>query len=426
MRRRRTQRGESTLEDTIVDDVIRCYLNSDDFNGFNWSYIPSLPEGTPELLKEIIRPLIAAGRLSIRFADQMPFIKRLPDAPIEYQLQQLDKSSMDLVRLFPTIEEMKKRVRSSRYPGRPFSLELARGHAQLEPRFFDPVVLEQYINDPRYTCPISDISGSIHPRDEGHERQSDRVYLQTFGFAYDSKWNRAVVVYLRYLHDFSPEHQQLWRARELQGDYELHPDYFRGSIIGVWSDHVQILDAILMEQKAINDMARLMSRPPLFHHEFVNSRPEGLRFLIRPSRREYLAFIHVLDKILSDNINLDFFGNDVQRTEPIRRADGETETRLKGSLRILEEWLRGRFHPREGDPIAALMAPLKKVRRLRQKPAHALQTDKFDKAVFKQQFEEIVAVYESIAALRTIFQQHPSCAAYQLDEFLRCDKIRTF
>lgn len=426
MPRARHRERKPNLADQIVDDVVHQYLGSGDFNGFDWSYMPKLPQGTPALLKEMVRPLIAAGRVSIRFSEEMPFIKRLPDPPIEYQLQKLDDSNMHLVRLFPTIDEMKRRVRASRYPGRPFSLELARGHAQLEPRFFDPIVLEQYLNDPRYSCPFSDISGSIHPHEEGHDRESDKVFLQTFGFAYDSNWNRAVVVYLRYLHDFSPEHQQLWRARELYGDYKLHPDYYRGSLVGVWSDHIQILDAILFEQKAINDMAHLMNRPPLFRKQFVDGRPDGLRFLIRPTRREYSAFIHVLDKILSENINLDFFGSDVSRTEEIKLHDGHVETRTKGSLRILEEWLRARFHPREGDPLTQAMAPLKHVRHLRQKPAHAIQQDEFDKTIFKQQFDLIVSVYNSLSGLRVAFQQHPACTNYKIDEFLDSGKIRTF
>lgn len=417
---------KSNLADQIVDDVVRQYLTSGDFNGFDWSYMPDLPQGTPELLREMVQPLIASGRLSIRFGDEMPFIKRLPEPPIEYQLQKLEKSNMDLVRLFPTVAEMKKRVRASRYPGKPYTLELARGHAQLEARFFDPIVLEQYINDPRYSCPISDISGSIHPQDAGHARESDRVFLQTFGFAYDSNWNRAVVVYLRYLHDFSPEHQQLWRAREFHGDYKLHPDYFRGSLVGAWSDHIQILDAILFEQKAINDMARLLNRPPLFRKEFIDGRPEGLRFLIRPTRREYSAFVQVLDKILSENINLDFFGTDVARTEEITRGNGQIETRTKGTLRILDEWLRASFHPREGDPLTELMAPLRQVRQLRQRPAHALEQDQFDRAIFKQQFDLIESTYNSLWGLRVAFQQHPACVDYQLDEFLRSGKIRTF
>jgi hypothetical protein len=417
------------LGDEVVADVVEQYLKSGDFNGFDWSYMARAPEFTPEVLKSIVRPLIASRRVSVRFSDDMPFIKRLPDPPVDYQLEKLAADSMQLVRLFPTVEEMKRRVRASRYPGRPFTLELARGHAQLEPRFFDPIVLEQYLNDPRYWCQVSDTSGSIHTHDDAEIRDADRVYIQTFGFAYNSDLDRAVVVYLRYLHDLSPQHQQLWRARELHGDYQLHPDYFRGSLVGIWPEHIEILDAILLEQKAINDLARLIKGKPLFRKEFAEGRPDGLRFLIRPTRREYLAFAHVLDKIISENINTDFFAGEVELVETIDTRTGPA-SRQKGSLRIFEEWLRRRFHPRdyaeESDPIAKAFAPFRKVRKLRQQPAHALDDDAFDHEIFKHQRELIVDVYYSLKGLRLAFQQHPLCASYTVDEFLDSGKVRIY
>jgi hypothetical protein len=134
----------------------------------------------------------------------------------------------------------------------------------------------------------------------------------------------------------------------------------------------------------------------------------------------------VLDKILSENINLEFFGNDIARTEEILRRGGGVETRAKGSLRLLEEWLRARFHPKGGDPIKQMFDPLKEVRKARQKPAHALQPDAFDRAIFREQHDLIVAVYNSLLGLRIVFQRHPACVDYEVEEFLDSDKIRTF
>ena len=45
-------------------------------------------------------------------------------------------------------------------------------------------------------------------------REHDQVLLQTFGFAYDKDLKRAVAVFLRYLHDLSPEHQRVWAAKD--------------------------------------------------------------------------------------------------------------------------------------------------------------------------------------------------------------------
>ena len=77
---------------------------------------------------------------------------------------------------------------------------LAQGAAQLEFRAFDLSVLEFYRNDPRYHYTTDDIHGSISVRQEHSGlRDSDQVFLQTFGYCYDEDVNRAVAVFLRYL-----------------------------------------------------------------------------------------------------------------------------------------------------------------------------------------------------------------------------------
>jgi hypothetical protein len=102
--RKRKRISDDPLEQ-LVEDVVNYYLTSGDFNGYDWSYRSSLPEQTPDLLKKMVRPVIAAGRLTIRTDSQFPFIKRLPDEPIEEQLRRLDESNMHLLRLFPSVSE---------------------------------------------------------------------------------------------------------------------------------------------------------------------------------------------------------------------------------------------------------------------------------------------------------------------------------
>ena len=70
--------------------------------------------------------------------------------------------------------------------------------------------------------------------------ESDQVFLQTFGFCYDANLNRAVAVFVHYLSDLTPEHQQIWKAKELTGEYTLHPDYYRNSILGQWDEKISI------------------------------------------------------------------------------------------------------------------------------------------------------------------------------------------
>src|SRR2546427_2325363 len=88
---------------------------------------------------------------------------------------------------------------------------------------------------------------------------------------------------------WSPEHQQVWAARMLTGDYKLHPGYFDASILGERPKGVPIFNAFLHEQHHINEMAKLMRRAPLFREEFVHDKPRGFAFLIRPTLREFNA-----------------------------------------------------------------------------------------------------------------------------------------
>ena len=101
---------------------------------------------------------------------------------------------------------------------------LALGEAQLTPVFFELSALEPYYRDPRYLFHYADMGGRISIRDEAsrssdvHDR--DKIFLQTFGIAYDGYRNRVVVVYLRYLADLSRDEDAVespdWHAEVLK------------------------------------------------------------------------------------------------------------------------------------------------------------------------------------------------------------------
>src|SRR6185369_8023161 len=146
----------------------------------------------------------------------------------------------------------------------------AKGFGQLDYRCFDLSVLEFYRNDPRYYYKVDDISGEIFVEDDVSHTlpESDRIFLKTFGFGYDKDMNRAVVAFLRYLHDLTPEHQQVWNSKLLKDDYTIHPDYYDQAVRGEWTDHFPILDAFGFELHHINEMCKLIGKPPLFHKTF--------------------------------------------------------------------------------------------------------------------------------------------------------------
>jgi hypothetical protein len=269
--------------------------------------------------------------------------------------------------------------------------------------------LEFYRNDPRYYYSNNDINGCIGVQDEYYEseqmREGDRVLLQTFGFAYDEDLNRAVAVYLRYLADLSPEHQQIWRAKELKGNYRLHSDYFRTTIMGDWGEGGSIFSAFVNELYIINRMSEAMGRPPLFRIDcgkYGAGKPQNFSFLVRPTFEEFNNFILLLDKLLSDNIDRDFFQNEVPYENESRRGDGKIVVQQKSTLQILDDWVRKYFGTPDWEPWNESIRAMREVRKLRQTPAHAISKNLFDQRYFKEQRDIIIRAY---AGVRNGWQQ---------------------
>ena len=379
---------------TVLNTITDFYLSSKDFNGITAGELFEAfgPDRNPilEALRQLISQNLAAiidGRVEIN-----PHIIRTHFEPTENQLERIDNDSLSQCCLYPRAAHLETVVDRSRYRDQPYKLALALGEPQLAFRAFDLSVLEIYRNDPRYFYRAGDISGSISVRDEHFESdrmvESDQVLLESFGFAYDENLNRAVAAYLRYLADLSPEHQQIWKARELPSGYKLHPDYYRNTIIGDWGERVSICDAILKEIWVLNQMSEAMDRPTLFRKDFGEygeDKPRDFTFLLRPTLSEYNNFVHLLDKMLSENINRDFFQSEVSYQDEEELQDGRIRVQEKGTLRILDEWVRRFFRTDDWEPWDTSIKSLKKIRRERQRPAHAIDENRFDQKYFKDQ-----------------------------------------
>jgi hypothetical protein len=308
-------------------------------------------------------------------------------------------------------------------------LELALGQAQLAHRAFDLSVLEAYRNDPRYYYQTNDVSGSIHVSDEygKHMPESDRILLQSFGFAYDPSLNRAVAVFLRYLADLSPEHQRIWNTKLLNDEYKLHPDYYRSSILGQWYEGVSMFDAFTEELHCINEMCKLIGWPPLFRQEFrEGTRPKTFAFLIRPTLTEFNGFCHLLDKMMSDNLNRDFFKGRVSMETEHKRNDGKVEVRHKGTIQMLDDWIRTRFRPTDRQPIDDMIAIFKEVRQRRQRPAHGISEDAFGQKYFREQRELMIKAYDSVRTIRLMLANHPKSTACEVPSLLQEGRIWTY
>jgi hypothetical protein len=422
-------------QSVILDALTRHYLESHDFNGMAAGALTQTTQASWDELRLYLEPLIEAQLIGVLGSEMgNPHIVRVGFPDTATQIESLAKPDPYHTCLYPRTDHLKQVVAPDLFEDEPYKRELALGAPQLSFRPFDLSVLEYYRNDPRYLYTNDDVSGRVCVSDEFFQSQqmvdSDQVLLQTFGFAYDADFNRSVAVFIRYLADLSPEHQRVWRAKELTADYELHPDYYRPSILGEWPEGISMCRALIEELQVINDMAVALGREPLFRTDFRDNRttvPREFCLLIRPTCKEFNNFVHVLDKLLSENINKRCFGTDVSFEVETQRKDGRIQVEQKGTLRALDEWIRMQFHTENWTQWNESIEAMRRVRKLRQRPAHGLDDDKFDQQYIKDQRELMIQAYSAVRTLRLILENHPSIDAsrIKMSDWLREGKIWT-
>lgn len=421
------------MNQSVTDAVTKQYLESGDFNGYPVYAIKKAFNVEDNEAKDLLRDLIRARCIDVVFGNihPNPHIKAFSDTTADQQIEFLeDLEFSDHFCLYPSRETLSKTKQINDYSGEPYTEQLALGGGQLDFRVFDLSVLEHYRNDPRYYYQTDFINGQISVTDEYFESElmadHDQVLLQTFGFAHDKDLKRVVAVFLRYLSDLSPEHQKIWKSKELSGDYQLHPDYLRNSM-GHWGTRFSIFEAFNQEMLVINEMASLMGKPPLFKNTYQHDYPRNFGFLLRPTLTEFNAFVLLLDQLMSDNLNKKFFTPELEPEEDHQRKDGKVEVRRKGTIALLDEWVNLYFRPQEPEPLERMLASFRKVRKLRQKPAHSVREDEFDQKYFHEQRSLVIDAYGAVRTLRLVLANHPSVRANppEIHEFLCEGKIWT-
>lgn len=418
----------------ILDEITQYYLSSDDFNGVPLGGLAKSLAVDWEDLVVPLGELIEEERACVidSVTDVNPHIMRVGYESRESQIAKLEAAIADThACVYPLPKHLEMVVDVTLYEGSPYVLCLALGVPQLAFRAFELNVLEFYRNDPRYRYTNDDVRGQIYLKDENISAadmdERDRIFLNTFGFCYDEDMNRAVAVFVRYLADLSPEHQQIWKAKEVTGDFTLHPDYYQNTIVGDWGEGISIFDAFLWEQQIINDMAQAMNRPHLFRNDFRDEgKPVEFGFLVRPTLKEFNEFVHTFDKIISENINKKFFMNEIPYESEEVRGDGKVIVWQKSTLNLLDEWIHKFFRPRDWEPVDEMIAVFKEVRKKRQKPAHAINENRFDQDYFHEQRDLITRAYGGVRILRLILANNPLTDKVEIHPILREGKIWTY
>ena len=424
----------------LLGHITDFYLKSHDFNGI---LVNDLIQGLEPSSLVTIKSLVLGGYVEVYSTEYEvnAHIKRLPALEISSQIKFLDGMDSQTVCLYPSVKHMRRRLPGRVHRGQPFKRFLALGHAQLEPIYFRLGVLERYQSDPRYIFRFDGLDGHISVKETAYRGRemgkADKIMLETFGIGTDAKGHRVIVSFPRYLANLSARHQQHWQSYRVQGECKMERNYGLRGLWGQWTDGVSIYDALLEEISHINRMCQQIGLPNLFRRNYsAESRdyeddqpleePKGFGLLMVPTRKRYLDFASVLDKIISENLNTEFFAVQGIELKEETLKDGQTLVVQKGTLRLLEEWLTKKIRIQAENGPTIIVGPLKEVRKLRQSPAHKFVNDEYSIEYQSRKEKLILDVYIAISNIRMFFQTHPSARGYAFPDHLKPENLVVF
>lgn len=437
------------MKDRIENMVYEFFVASSDFNGIPLRNVSQKLNIGYEKSIDLIKELVKDDIISIQSSTN-PHIIGFQHYPIKSQIHILEeaKKTKEVLQsfreitfsiedtefpicLYPSKNYLQKKRNLDEFGNAFYTKQLALGEPHLKPIFFEIEVLDRYFNDPRFDFEFKDYSGQISCLYDKNEnpivREEDEVFLKTFGLGFDENGDRLAVVYLRYLKDLTPEHQVFWRSKEKSGNCKMIEEYHQNTIQGDWTFSYSIFSGFLGEQKCINDLTELAFSKPIFRRTYEKeNRPKEFTFFFTPTLKNYNDFILLLDKMISENINRDFFEGKVELFEYVNLEGGIVERKSKGTLQLFEEWLTKVFNVKGDGTVSDLFKPLKKIRRERQNPAHKINENQYDKQYIEKQKEIMKETYSVFRNLRNIFHQHPKANNFEIPDWLENGHIKTF
>lgn len=440
-------------KERVLKEIYNFFIKSRDFNGIPLTTLASNLKIEYKLILLILTELILEDNVSIQNGEN-PHIIRFNHYKTNQQLELLKEAEKNkeecldeltienehtirimtnshLLCVYPSQSYLKLYRNVKKYDSIPFSKRLALGEPQVYPAYFELNVLERYLNDPRYSFKFESYRGYIYTsgsdKNTSKLKKNDQTFLQSFGLGYDNKGKRVVVVFLRYLSDLTSNHQNYWKSKEITTKCKIAKEYVQNSFYGEWSRGISYYSAFIQEQKIINELCKLINRKTFFKETFEDDKaPREFSFFLSPTLHNYESFISLLDKMISENINKDFFKGFIDLVSVEKISKNMVERKHKGTLNLLEEWLSKYFCFDDKNGLKLVMKPLKLIRKERQKPAHKISENYYDEKLFLQQKKIMKNVYFSISNLRYIFSKHPNSVDYKMPNWISNCEIKDF
>ena len=385
-------------------------MSSPNYNGLP---IKSVAESVDYLEVE---KLIRSGLVEAICGGINPHVKHFTKTEtINNQLTHLFERNQDIC-LYPTQLALESIEKDNE---KPYTRLLQSGYGQYEVLFFEVSVLEEYYNNPKYLLYDLGYRGSIYAREEYDEEDMIKDYGMAYhvSFKTTGDLDRAVAVFIHDLAKLSKKSQLKWYSREIdnQNEWEVNGGFIKNLVYGQWIDTIWIYTAFLQEQIVINNMCEAIGINHIFIQTWSGEDylrvPEGFRTIMFPTIKNYYEFITALEKIACNNISTKAF------TEPQFHSKAISQESNEGSIVLLGKWLKtnGMDESAVDDRI---VSPLKKVRKIRQIPAHELFRNVYDKTLYKEQNNLIEEVFMSIHALRIMLSRHPLAINVEIPNYL--------
>jgi hypothetical protein len=129
--------------------------------------------------------------------------------------------------------------------------------------------------------------------------------------------------------------------------------------------------------------------------------------------------------MVNENIDRAFFGKDVPLEKEVVGADGKVRIQEIGTINLLRNWLGELYRKLDTKDMSdEVVSSLKRIRKLRQEPAHAIKDDEYDLDIPHQQDDLVLGVLKSLTLLRRLLMSHPAAQnQYRPPEWLDGDKI---
>jgi hypothetical protein len=422
------------LTEEFLKQVLEQYLTSRDFNGL------ALTLEHLKTIRKEIRELVSDEKISLYWDPENPHIKRFPDKSVKEQLDWLDSQDVGDIEknstvvkygkfefvmselqccVYPAPKYLKETQAKNKFSNNPFSRMLLFGEPQMKPIFFKPKVLYEYRDDPAYELRRYGVSGSIY-----YAGEDDKVFIKTFGTGLSkdlSKYEVTIVVYLSYLKDLDSFNQKRWQRYLLpnQDDYKIHRDYAIPTLLGEWDFNQSAYVAFIEEVKTINAMSHASFGKSIFKKEFEVEDLPLFSYILIPSEKEYNDFAKTLNNIFIDNIDPKFF-----EKQGIELMKGEIK---KGTIQLLEEWLKRDFKVTDFDPIRNMLSIMRKdVRETRSRSSHEEIKNITNNNYFDKQRILINRAYEAVRMLRLILANHPKASSVEVSSWLLEGKISAY